>query len=130
MAGLWEFGLVSGEQLVFVLSLPVFFFILCGLFLSENRQRSRRYDSLGDHSLDDRNISDTLLSTSLVNNGYCDDDYRSSNRHGSSDDHSWNTGSESGFGCNPQTITVMDLNADLSINTTGSGVMSSGMRDL
>jgi hypothetical protein len=128
MAALWAFGVVvSGEQLMFVLSLPLFFFILCALFLPENRQGSRRYESLSDHSFDNTNMSDTGLNASFVNNGDCDDEYRSSNRHVFSDDGGW---SQSGFGNNSHTIMVMDLNADLSINTTGSGVMSSGLRDL
>jgi hypothetical protein len=130
IAGLWGLGVVSGEVLIFVSSLPLFFFIFCALFLPENRQGSRRYDSLGDHSLDDRNISDTVLSTSIANNGDCDDDYRSSNRHPLFDSGGWSTDGQSEFAYNSHTIKVMDLNADLTINTTGTGVMSSGLRDL
>jgi hypothetical protein len=130
IAGLWGLGVVSCEVLIFVSSLPLFFFIMCGLFLPENRQGSRRYESLSDHSFDNTNISDTVLNASFVNNGDCDDDYRSSNRHVFSDDGGWNTGIQSGFGFNSHTIMVMDLNADLSINNSGSGVMSSGLRDL
>jgi len=128
MIFLWFFSIVTGGSVVFVLSLPLFFLLACSALLPASNQRIRRYDELHSNSFSHAGSSDIIPSATFSNSGDGDDGGRSTNRNGFLDDNSWNAGSQIGLG-HMHNVTVFDLNADLSINTTGTGIMSSGLHD-